>query len=147
LNIRAAQIKDLKSVLTELNPIIKLVCICGNHDVGDIPTVQSINAYKQEFGDDYFSLWVNGCKFICLNSQIYFDSSLIPDLKVAQDKWLDDELAKDTNEFKHLIVFQHIPLFLEKADEPSDIYFNIPVNSIKKMIINYEMMFSTYFFF
>ncbi len=128
VNIRAAQIKDLKSVLTELDPCIKLVCICGNHDVGDTPTIQSIDAYKKEFGEDYYSFWVNGCKFICLNSQIYFDSSKIPELKLSQDKWLNDELAKDNNDYKHLTVFQHIPLFLETADEPPDVYFNLPVN-------------------
>lgn len=40
--VRAAQDVDLKAVLCKLNPNIPLVCVCGNHDVGDNPTVESI---------------------------------------------------------------------------------------------------------
>jgi predicted MPP superfamily phosphohydrolase len=83
--MRSSQIKDLKNILAELDSEIKLVCVCGNHDVGDQPTRESIDMYKSEFGDDYFSFWQNGCKFIALNSQIYFDSSKIPELKEQQE--------------------------------------------------------------
>ena len=55
--LREAQIADLKKTLDELDPEIKLVCICGNHDVGDEPTKETIDEYKKEFGDDYMSFW------------------------------------------------------------------------------------------
>ena len=35
VELRKNQVYDLKMVLRELDPEIKLVCICGNHDVGD----------------------------------------------------------------------------------------------------------------
>lgn len=97
--------------------------MCGNHDIGDKPTPQTIQEYKKEFGDDYFSFWCQGCKFIALNSQLFFDSSLCPGEKAEQDTWLDEELSE--NDCKHKIVFQHIPLFLNKPDEPAHAYFNI----------------------
>jgi serine/threonine-protein phosphatase CPPED1 len=55
--LREAQIADLKKTLVELDPRIKLVCICGNHDVGDEPTKETIDEYKKDFGDDYISFW------------------------------------------------------------------------------------------
>ena len=33
--LRKAQVRDLKEVLKELDKDIKIVCVCGNHDVGD----------------------------------------------------------------------------------------------------------------
>lgn len=60
-----------------------------------------------------------------LNSQLYFDSSKCPELKQAQDVWLNEQLAvAEKQKCKHLIVFQHIPLFLRKPDEDHD-YFNL----------------------
>ena len=35
VDLRKRQVKDLKIVLSELDPEIKIVCVCGNHDVGD----------------------------------------------------------------------------------------------------------------
>lgn len=119
---------DLKSVLSSLDPCVKLVCVCGNHDVGDIPTRESIQVYRSQFGADYFSFWINGCKFLALNSQLYFNSTMVPEMKRAQDEWLDNELKVDAlRPWKHLVVFQHVPLFLRSDDEPDDIYFNIPL--------------------
>lgn len=60
-----------------------------------------------------------------LNSQLYFDSSKCPELKQAQDVWLNEQLAvAEKQKCKHIIVFQHIPLFLRKPDEDHD-YFNL----------------------
>ena len=65
-----------------------IVCVCGNHDVGNRPTKDTIANYKSTFGDDYFSFWHNGVHFIVLNSQLYEDCSLTKDLAEAQDNWL-----------------------------------------------------------
>ena len=55
-----AQFSDFKAVFQELDPEIPLVCVCGNHDAGDQPTVQSIAKYRSNYGDDYYSFWVGG---------------------------------------------------------------------------------------
>lgn len=33
--LRKGQVNDLKLILNEVDPEIKVVCVCGNHDVGD----------------------------------------------------------------------------------------------------------------
>lgn len=55
-----SQVEDFKKVFEELDPSIPLVCVCGNHDVGDTPTQQSVQKYRSNFGDDYFTFWVGG---------------------------------------------------------------------------------------
>ena len=77
--IRRRQESDFKAVYSELHPDIPLVCVCGNHDVGDTPSHTSIRQYNAAFGDDYFSFYRSGCCFIVLNSQLYADSSQVTD--------------------------------------------------------------------
>lgn len=137
-DLRTAQVADLKKTLAELDKSIKIVCVCGNHDVGDIPTHDSIESYKRDFGDDYFSFWVNGCKFIVLNSQIYFNSTHVPDCRRQQDEWLQRELDKDRGEYKHMLVFQHIPLFISHPDETADPYFNIEPVQRRDLLERFE---------
>lgn len=48
------QREDLVATFSKLSPNIPLVVLPGNHDVGNAPTVDSINGYVNYFGDDYF---------------------------------------------------------------------------------------------
>lgn len=138
-SLRDEQIRDLKVTLMQLNPEIKLVCVCGNHDIGDTPTESTIQMYKNEFGEDYFKFWTSGCKFICLNSQLYFDASLASKQAEEQDKWLDKELEIDSNSgIKHLVIFQHIPLFVREENEPAHVYFNIEPVKRKSLIERFK---------
>ena len=121
-----AQFDDFKAVFQELDPEIPLVCVCGNHDIGDQPTVESIAKYRNNYGDDYFSFWVGGVLFIVINSQYYKDGTLVQEVKKEHDSWLDEQL-KHARTAKHTVVFQHIPLFLKSMDEDDD-YFNFPKN-------------------
>lgn len=123
---RKAQIIDFKKCFDQLDNEIPLVCVCGNHDVGDTPTPEAIAQYRQEFGDDYFSFSCGGVLFVVLNSQYFADKSLVTDLALAQEEWLDSVLLrfKTSNRFKHLVVFQHIPWFLKDHEEENQ-YFNI----------------------
>jgi hypothetical protein len=43
------------------------------------PTRETIEQYKQSFGDDYFSFWVGGVCYLVLNSQFYQDPSNVQD--------------------------------------------------------------------
>ncbi|NXG82503.1 CPPED phosphatase, partial [Stercorarius parasiticus] len=122
---RKDQEQDLKNVLKNTDQGIPLVFVSGNHDIGNTPTRETIDNYCKNWGDDYFSFWVGGVFFLVLNSQLYFDSSKCPELKQAQDVWLNEQLAvAEEHKCKHIIVFQHIPLFLRKPDEDHD-YFNL----------------------
>ncbi|XP_074866829.1 serine/threonine-protein phosphatase CPPED1 [Carettochelys insculpta] len=122
---RKDQEQDLKKVLKNLDQDIPLVFVSGNHDIGNAPTPETIDDYCKHWGDDYFSFWVGGVFFLVLNSQLYFDSSKCPELKQAQDEWLNAQLAvAEKRKCKHVIVFQHIPLFIQSPDEDHN-YFNL----------------------
>ena len=55
-----AQVQDFKEVFKDLDPSIPLVCVCGNHDIGNTPTQEAVRKYRSDFGDDFFSFWVGG---------------------------------------------------------------------------------------
>ncbi|KAL6060162.1 hypothetical protein STEG23_004051 [Scotinomys teguina] len=122
---RKEQTKDLQQVLKAVDQDIPLVLVSGNHDLGNVPTAETVEEFCQTWGDDYFSFWVGGVLFLVLNSQFFYDSSKCPALKQAQDHWLDQQLSMaEQQRCRHAIVFQHIPLFLQRIDEDDD-YFNL----------------------
>lgn len=128
------QVEDFKKIFKELDPRIPLICVCGNHDIGDSPTQQSLQKYRSNFGDDFYSFWVGGVFFIVLNSQFYKDASQVIEHKVEQDKWLDEQLASLHQwKPKHVVIFQHIPWFFDSPQEKDD-YFNIETNVRTQML-------------
>ncbi|XP_077980685.1 serine/threonine-protein phosphatase CPPED1-like [Glandiceps talaboti] len=135
---REEQEADMKREFMALDSTIPLVCVCGNHDIGNTPTKQTIANYVDKFGDDYFSFWAGGVKFLVLNSQFYEDPSQVMDLKENHDAWIDDQLAAaQTSGCKHLVIFQHIPWFLKDADEEKE-YFNIDKELRLKMLDKFQ---------
>lgn len=132
--LRDPQINDFKKTFRNLKSDIPLVCVCGNHDVGDIPTHASVADYRKNFGDDYFTFYVGGVMCIVLNSQFYENCSHIPDLAKEQDAWLDGMLEEaKKGDYKHVVVFQHIPWFLQTPNEEKE-YFNIVTDLRMKML-------------
>mgnify|MGYP002632315883 CR=1 FL=1 len=122
-----AQVARYKQDFSAIDNDIPLVCVCGNHDIGNRPTAESIATYQQNFGDDYFAFWVGGVCNVVLNSSVLKDPSGAPDVLDAQQEWLDLQLAAARKaEAKHIFVFQHHPLFLTQPDE-ADQYFNLPL--------------------
>lgn len=128
---RSGQERDIKKVFTELDPSIPLVCVCGNHDVGDQPTRESIQRYVDNFGDDYFDFHCAGVHCIVINSQFYTHSANVEDLKLQHEQWLDKVLQEKSS--KYVLVFQHIPWFLKSPDEEKD-YFNTEISVRLKML-------------
>ena len=51
----------------------------------------------------------------------------------SRERWLKAELAKAKQSGRITVIFQHIPWFLESAEEP-DQYFNIPKPTRKKYL-------------
>jgi len=124
---RERQLVDFTEIFKELDPAVKLVCVCGNHDVGDVPSQDSIDLYRKQFGSDFFSFWVGGVKFVVLNSQHFKCPNAVPEEVSKQTKFLDELLALSKSEPKpkHMVVFQHIPFFLRDPEEEDDGYYNI----------------------
>ncbi|XP_036937722.1 serine/threonine-protein phosphatase CPPED1 [Acanthopagrus latus] len=125
---REGQERDLKAALKGTDPSIPLVFVSGNHDLGNTPTPRTVEQYCSAWGDDYFSFWVGGVLCLVLNSQLFFDASACPQLKEAQETWLEEQLSRASSSMepkpKHILVFQHIPLYLKSPDEEDD-YFNL----------------------
>ena len=117
---------DFAKAFGGLRPEIPLVVLPGNHDVGNAPTVESLAAYTSCFGDDYFAYWLGGVRCIVLNTQLFSDSTLAQDMQAQQELWflaiLEEVREKQP---KHVLIFQHIPWFIDAEDEPRG-YFNIP---------------------
>ena len=122
-----AQVAQYQQDFSKVNAEIPLVCVCGNHDIGNRPTPNSIASYQENFGDDYFSFWVGGVCNIVLNSSVLKDPGGAPEVLAAQQTWLEQQLRDAmAAKARHILLFQHHPLFLTKEDEP-DQYFNIPL--------------------
>ena len=122
-----AQVAQYHQDFSKVDAEIPLLCVCGNHDIGNRPTPKSIASYRRNFGDDYFSFWVGGVCNVVLNSSVLKDPTGAPEVLAAQQTWLQRQL-RDANAAKarHILLFQHHPLFLEHENEP-DQYFNIPL--------------------
>lgn len=66
---------SLQKIMSKINEDIPLLCVCGNHDVGNTPNKVTLERYKNDFGDDYFSFSVRGVRGIVINSNLYYDPS------------------------------------------------------------------------
>jgi len=63
---------------------------------------------------------------LVLNSSVIKDPSDTPKVLWAQQTWLERQLAEAQQGLaRHILLFQHHPLFLHQANEPDE-YFNIP---------------------
>lgn len=122
-DVGRAQVADFKRIFANLSPEIPLVCVCGNHDVGDEPTQRTISDYRRTFGDDYFHFTKGDVLFIVINSQFYQHREHVKDFALEQDRWLEALLDR-CKLFRFSFIFEHIPWFLEHPEEEDD-YFNI----------------------
>ena len=118
----AAQIAEFKRVAARLDPNIRLFLMPGNHDVGNEPTKESLAKYREQFGPDYYTFRMGDITGIVLNSSLEKDPHNVPEEAAKMEAWFRSELVKAQ---PRVIVFQHIPFFLNAANE-EDRYENIP---------------------
>ena len=116
--IQDEQNEDFQKIWAKLHPDIALVCLCGNHDVGNRPTPRSIARFRAAYGDEYLAFWVNGTYNIVLNNVLFIDPSGAKRIYNAQLRWLEDRLkyAQD-HQAKQVFVFAHHPWFLYDEEE------------------------------
>ncbi len=89
LERREDQYTDFVKVFKKLDPEIRLICVCGNHDVGDEPTEKTVEVYRRQFGPDFFSFWSGGVKFVVLNSQYFKTPQCVPHEVARQEQFMD----------------------------------------------------------
>jgi serine/threonine-protein phosphatase CPPED1 len=120
----AAEIAEYKRILQKLDPSIPVYNVPGNHDVGNVPTPASIQAYRAAFGKGFYSFTDGPVFGIVLDSNLISAPEKSSDFARRQRQWLADTL-KNAPAGRQIIVFQHIPYFLHDPAE-KDQYFNIP---------------------
>jgi 3',5'-cyclic AMP phosphodiesterase CpdA len=130
----AQQIAEYKRILQKLDPAIPVYSVPGNHDVGNVPTPESIAAYREAFGPDYYTFKTADILGVVLDSNLIRSPEADPEDAKKQEEWLANVLrqAKSDPE-RQIVIFQHIPYFLKSADE-KDQYFNIPQAARRKYL-------------
>lgn len=128
----ASQRDEYFRIMGGLDPSIPVYAVAGNHDVGNEPTAETLAAYREHFGPDYYSFEAPSLTGIVLDSSIVSAPGAVPDEAAAQEAWLEAELKKAA-ESEHILVFQHHPWFLESPDEPEQ-YFNLPLEPRKRYL-------------
>ena len=130
----AAQIGEYLRIAGQLDRSIPLYNVAGNHDVRNEPTPESLAAYRQKFGPDYYSFRHGDFLGLVLDSSLIQHPAGAPEEAAKQEAWLRAELEKSKLEgTRRIAVFQHIPFFLETVDEP-DQYFNLPHSARVKFL-------------
>ena len=121
-----AQAAEYKRIAAKLDPRIRLYSVAGNHDLGNEPTPESLAAYRERFGPDYYTFRSGDIAGFVLDSSLLKAPEKVPGEAAKMEAWFRAELAKAKAEGKRPIVFQHIPFFIKDANEP-DQYFNLPI--------------------
>ena len=112
--------REAKKIFSPLMPNLKFVP--GNHDIGDKPSLvspagpadkNSLNVYRQHFGEDYYSFEFKNIQFIVMNSSLVNNSKE----EQLQKKWLETKLATTKN--NRTFLFSHYPPFISEPSEDS----------------------------
>jgi len=114
------QLAEFKRITSMIDRNIPVYYTPGNHDVGNNPTQSDIDFYNSIYGYDRFSFEHNGSLFIGFNSSLIKVNT--PKVEKEQYDWLENELKKGKKAV-HIILFCHIPFFINKPDEP-DLYYD-----------------------
>ena len=129
-----AEAAEYIRIAGKLDHSIPLYNVAGNHDVGNEPTPESLAAYRQKFGRDYYTFRHDGFEGIVLNSSLIQHPGKAPEEAAKQLAWLESEIVRNKREgVRTIAMFQHIPWFLTDPDEP-DQYFNIPGETRRKYL-------------
>jgi 3',5'-cyclic AMP phosphodiesterase CpdA len=122
----AAEIAAYKRILKKLNPSIPAYNVAGNHDVGNTPDAATLSAYRAAFGPDHYTFSAEGLLGVVLDSNLIRSPQHALHQAKDQEEWLKKTLAgAKADPGRQIVVFQHIPYFLNAVDEGVD-YFNIP---------------------
>ena len=130
----AAQIAEYKRVFGKVDAAIPVYNVAGNHDVGNVPTSETIAAYTREFGPDHYSFRHGDFVGIVIDSNLIQAPEKTRELADGQERWLKSELERARSEHaRNVVVFQHHPWFLGNVSETNQ-YFNLPRASREKYL-------------
>ncbi|CAB1353172.1 unnamed protein product [Coregonus sp. 'balchen'] len=91
---REGQERDLKVCLSGTDPSIPLVFVSGNHDLGNAPTPETVAHPGDCSPPRRLSATPGKTTTLVLNFQLLCDASACPDLRDAQEAWLEGQLQR-----------------------------------------------------
>ncbi len=122
----SGEIAEYKRVLHKLDPSIPAYSVAGNHDVGDVPTPETLDGFRTAVGEDHYTFSEGDIFGVVLDSNLIRAPDGDPDAARQQEEWLGKTLASaKSNPNQQIVIFQHIPYFIKDPGE-ADGYFNIP---------------------
>jgi 3',5'-cyclic AMP phosphodiesterase CpdA len=117
----AAQINEFKRITAKIKSSIPVYYSPGNHDIGQVPTNESLKKFRKNYGSDRFSFRYKGSSFIGFNTGII--KAKLENPEKEQFSWLAKKFRQSQNA-QHIMLFTHFPFFNKTADEPTA-YSNI----------------------
>ena len=118
---------EYQRITARIDPGIALVCVCGNHDVGNVPSRASVTKFEKRFGPSYGEFRCGRTRCVVLNSQLLNAKedfwSEEPHVEAARDMALEQDAWLGTRFPCRTLFFSHVPPFVEAPDEPKG-YFN-----------------------
>lgn len=110
-------------------------CVPGNHDVGNVPTVESLKRYRKIIGKDYYFFEYMGYAFVSVNTQLWKSPLKVESEK--HDKWFESVLKASLRKKHPIFVIAHYPLYMDKLEEPEQ-YHNLPIAKRKELLALFE---------
>lgn len=110
-------------------------CAAGNHDIGNKPTLASLQHYRKVVGRDYYAFERNGCEFVVVNTQLW--KTPVEEESEKHDAWLVATLAGAAQRQAPTFIIGHHPLFIKTLDEAEG-YYSLPVAKRRALLALFE---------
>ena len=120
---------DFKTIKAALN--VPCYLVPGNHDVGNTPTPESLQRYREVIGQDYYSVGHRGSVFVFVNSQLW--KAPVEGETEKHDTWLKHTLEMAAEKRSRIFIVGHYPMFLENPDEDEE-YMNLPLGKRTELL-------------
>lgn len=117
--LRPHQTKDLQLALGKFFPNdIPFLVIPGNHDLSEDTRREHLKLYTDTWGDPYFHFWNAERAFVALETQLFrSEEPETVSMRHLQIDWLKKLFTSISSKMPKTL-FQHVPLFLQNANEP-----------------------------
>lgn len=122
-------VTDFKAIAKSFNMPVYLAP--GNHDVGNEPTVETLERYRTLQGPDYYTVIEHGLKVMIVNTQLW--KAPVHGESDKHDAWFRSELESARSLGTPTLIVSHYPPFVASLDEP-EAYFNLPPDKRKELL-------------
>ncbi len=106
-------------------------CAAGNNDIGNAPTVASLNRYREAIGKDYYSFEHKGYTFVIANTQLW--TAPLAGESETHDAWFKQTLGLAREKDSPIFVVQHHPLYYDTPDQLS-----LPLAKRNELLVLFE---------